>query len=109
MAALTRCGERPLGCCSLLSFSPGDEHRRFGTLRLIEKRLASIDSINAKLALGQWRLIPVCLAALLLLPGMELAVRLLQVGDGQPQIPLGGRQRLVAEHFLNVPQVGVVL
>ena len=40
---------------------------------------------------------------------MELAVRLLQVGDGQPQVTLRGRQRLVAEHFLNVPQVGIIL
>ena len=48
------------------------------------------------------------LAPLLLLPGMELAVRLFQVRDGQPQITLRRRQRLVAEHFLNVPQVGVI-
>ena len=40
---------------------------------------------------------------------MELAVGLLQVGDGQPQIPLRGRQRDVPQKLLDVAQVGVVL
>ena len=36
-------------------------------------------------------------------------MRRLQVGDGQVQIPLGGRKALVSEQRLHVAQVGVVL
>lgn len=39
---------------------------------------------------------------------MVLAVRRLQVGDGQVQVTLGGGQRTVAEDFLNVAQVGLI-
>ena len=39
---------------------------------------------------------------------MKFAVRFLQIGDGQAQISLGGGKGAVAEHFLNVAQVGVV-
>ena len=50
-----------------------------------------------------------CPAALLLFPGVELVVSFLQVSDGQAQIPLRGRQGLVAKHLLDATQVGVVL
>ena len=41
--------------------------------------------------------------------GVILVVSRLQVGDGQMQITLGGGQEPVAEDFLNVPEIGLVL
>lgn len=40
---------------------------------------------------------------------MEPAVGLLQLGDGDAKVPLGGGQAAMAEDFLNVAQVGFVL
>ena len=49
-----------------------------------------------------------CLSAFTDFTRMMFAVRLFQVGDCQPQVTLGGRQRFVSEHFLNVPQVRII-
>ena len=43
-----------------------------------------------------------------LLAGMTAPVGLFQVGDGEVQVTLGGRQRTVAEHFLDVAQVRLI-
>jgi len=40
---------------------------------------------------------------------MELAMRLFEVGNGQAKIAFGGGQVFVAEDFLDVAQVGIVL
>ena len=40
---------------------------------------------------------------------MELGVSGFQVGDGELQVTLGGRQRAVPKQVLNVAQIGVVL
>jgi len=40
---------------------------------------------------------------------MALGVRLIQVGNGQAQIPLGGSQGLMPQQILNMPQAGMVL
>ena len=39
---------------------------------------------------------------------MEPGVGLLQVGDGQAQVTLGGGQRAVAQQVLHMAQIGVV-